>query len=222
MATGRSYTAEAADSRSVASPRSCSGTLRSTSTGATSCGSFRSTKASASARPSGRRPRVVPRVFGLTLRMARTRIRAKHRSVGRIRRARSSRVGGAISVGLRFPRSSGLFVPSSATVSRPVSADLAATLMPPRGARCLGERGNPRECGSEGTRNRCRLRLLRGRAGSSPAPGITNCLPATLAVETKHRAGAPLDEEGRSNEQCPKRDAFLAAAADRRRRMPHP
>jgi hypothetical protein len=39
---------------------------------------------------------VVPRVFGLTLRMARTRIRAKHRSVGRIRRARSSRVGGVI------------------------------------------------------------------------------------------------------------------------------
>ena len=39
---------------------------------------------------------VVPRVIGLTLRKARTRIRARHCSVGRIRRARSRRVGRVI------------------------------------------------------------------------------------------------------------------------------
>jgi beta-lactam-binding protein with PASTA domain len=39
---------------------------------------------------------VVPRVIGLTLRKARTRIRAKHCSVGRVRRARSRRVGRVI------------------------------------------------------------------------------------------------------------------------------
>ena len=36
---------------------------------------------------------VVPRVIGMTLSRARTRIRARHCSVGRIRRARSRRVG---------------------------------------------------------------------------------------------------------------------------------
>ena len=39
---------------------------------------------------------VVPRVIGLTLRKARTRIRARHCSVGRIRRARSRRAGRVI------------------------------------------------------------------------------------------------------------------------------
>jgi hypothetical protein len=39
----------------------------------------------------------VPRVIGLTLGRARTRIRARHCSVGRIRRARSRRVGRVIS-----------------------------------------------------------------------------------------------------------------------------
>jgi beta-lactam-binding protein with PASTA domain len=38
----------------------------------------------------------VPRVIGLTLRRAKTKIRAKHCSVGRIRRAHSRRVGRVI------------------------------------------------------------------------------------------------------------------------------
>jgi beta-lactam-binding protein with PASTA domain len=38
----------------------------------------------------------VPRVVGLTLRKAKTKIRAKHCSVGRIRRSRSRRVGRVI------------------------------------------------------------------------------------------------------------------------------
>ncbi|HMI99954.1 MAG TPA: PASTA domain-containing protein, partial [Gaiellaceae bacterium] len=39
----------------------------------------------------------VPRVIGLTLRRAKAKIRAKHCSVGRIRRAHSRRVGRVIS-----------------------------------------------------------------------------------------------------------------------------
>ena len=39
---------------------------------------------------------VVPRVIGMTIRKARTRIRAKHCTVGRIRRARSKRAGRVI------------------------------------------------------------------------------------------------------------------------------
>jgi hypothetical protein len=39
---------------------------------------------------------VVPRVIGLTLRRAKAKIRAKHCSVGRIRRTHSSRVGRVI------------------------------------------------------------------------------------------------------------------------------
>jgi beta-lactam-binding protein with PASTA domain len=38
----------------------------------------------------------VPRVIGLTLSRAKTKIRAKHCSVGRIRRTRSTRVGRVI------------------------------------------------------------------------------------------------------------------------------
>ena len=49
-----------------------------------------------------------PRVIGFTLRKARTRIRARHCSVGRIRRARSRRVGRVIAQsprpGRRFAR----------------------------------------------------------------------------------------------------------------------
>ena len=46
---------------------------------------------------SGTDPSVVPRVIGLTLVRARTRIRRAHCSVGRIRRAHSRRVGRVIS-----------------------------------------------------------------------------------------------------------------------------
>ncbi len=55
---------------------------------------------------------VVPRVIGSTLRKARTRIRARHCSVGRIRRARSRRVGRVIAQsprpGRRLARGTGV------------------------------------------------------------------------------------------------------------------